>query len=427
MLIYKRSSFLFFSFCLAGILLAAPLQAQTSFKLKSAPPDLNVFFNGELLKPVSTEGTFRNYRIEGTGNVRFTAAGYRSLEYQGEALPIKKGLVEIKLENEKGVLELLSEHSTGIQPKSAYFSPDGKRLFVPLLDQHGVDVFRLIPMSWAKAGCVLTYEKRLTVPGSRAVGFVEIMIDEKRRELWVSNMFQDRVHIYDLDTLDYKTFVPTGGILPKVIVQSPDGKTVVVSNWVSCSVGFIDAETKKLLHTIPFGRDQTPRGMVFTPDGTRLFVTNYDEPVIFVIDMEQNKVITRYRYHTGEGAARHVLYRDEKLYVSDMARGTITILDASTGAVLLSKYVGEKINTIVMSPDGRYIFASSRGTNNPIDYTRPGPDLGAVYMLNTEDLSLKERIWGRNQPTGLAVSPDGKFLVFTDFLDANLEFYRLSP
>jgi len=36
-----------------------------------------------------------------------------------------------------------------------------------------------------------------------------------------------------------------------------------------------------------------------------------------------------------------------------------------------------------------------------------------------------ERIWGRNQPTGLALSPDGKFLVFTDFLDQNLELYRI--
>jgi Tol biopolymer transport system component len=44
-------------------------------------------------------------------------------------------------------------------------------------------------------------------------------------------------------------------------------------------------------------------------------------------------------------------------------------------------------------------------------------------MLNANDLSVEERVWGRNQPTGLAVSPDGKYLAFTDFLDANLELY----
>jgi sugar lactone lactonase YvrE len=46
-------------------------------------------------------------------------------------------------------------------------------------------------------------------------------------------------------------------------------------------------------------------------------------------------------------------------------------------------------------------------------------------MLNPQDLTVIDKVWGRNQPTGLAVSPDGKLLAFTDFLDANLELYRI--
>jgi DNA-binding beta-propeller fold protein YncE len=139
--------------------------------------------------------------------------------------------------------------------------------------------------------------------------------------------------------------------------------------------------------------------------------------------MKQNKVSARFRLYAGEGACRHVIYRDGKLYVSDMYRGTVNILNAATGALLVSRRIGSNINTIVLSPDGRRVFASSRGRNNPEDYTRPGPEFGAVYMLNADDLSLQESVWGRNQPTGLAVSPDGKYLVFTDFLDANMELY----
>jgi len=95
--------------------------------------------NGKAVNPVSvsTAQGLRNYRLEENGTVRFSAAGYRSLEYPSNALPIKNGLVEIKLENENAALELLGEYTTGRQPKSAYFSPDGQRLFVPLLDQHG--------------------------------------------------------------------------------------------------------------------------------------------------------------------------------------------------------------------------------------------------------------------------------------------------
>ena len=391
--------------------------AQTTFTLKSAPDNLNVYFNNELIRPVSSADGHRNYRLNGTGTVSFSADGYRTIQHQSDALPVRNNIVGIKLENSAGVLNLTGEYSTGIQPKSVYFSPDGQRLFVPLLGQHGVDVFQL-----PRTGNQLRFERRLTVPGSRAPGFVEAFCDERRRELWVSNMEENKVHIFNLDTLEYKTSLSTGGVFPKVIVQSPDGRLTVVSNWVSRDLSIFDSETKALLRRIPVGG--TPRGMAFSPNGALLYTAIYDAPVIAVVDMAQNRVTARFRLYDGEGAMRHVIYRDGKLYASDMFRGTVNILNASTGVLLRSRRIGPNINTIVMSPDGRHIFASSRGRNNPQDYTIPGPDFGAVYMLNAEDLSLVERVWGRNQPTGLAVSPNGRFLAFTDFLDANLEFYR---
>jgi DNA-binding beta-propeller fold protein YncE len=238
-------------------------------------------------------------------------------------------------------------------------------------------------------------------------------------------MNENKVHIFDLDTLVYKMSLNTGGIFPKVIVQSPDGSLTIVSNWISRDLSVFDSDSKELLRKIPVGG--TPRGMAFSPDGSLLYTAIFDEPVVAVVDMAQNKVIRRFRFHEGAGAARHVIYRDGKLFVSDMMAGTVNILNASTGTLLHSRRVGSNINTIIISPNGRYIFASSRGRNNPEDYTKPGPDFGAVYMLNAEDLSLVERVWGRNQPTGLDISPDGTLLVFTDFLDANLEVYRLSP
>jgi len=392
-----------------------------AFGLKSAPPDLTVSLNGVVQRPVSQGGGIRNYRISGAGTLTFSAAAYKSQHYLSRQMPLKNGRLEIKLENENGQFRLIGEYPTGIQPKSVYFSPDGKRLFVPLLGQHGVDVFRF-DQPLDRGNQSLVFEKRLTVPGSAANGFVEALCDAKRRELWISNMEENKVHIYDLDTLNYKTSLAVGGVYPKVITQNPEGNLTVVSNWVTFNISVFDSDSKQLLRRIPVGG--TPRGMAFSPDGRFLYTAIYDEPVIAVVDMNQNKVTTRYRFHQRTGAARHVIYRDGKLYVSDMYQGTVNILDASTGALLASRYVGYNINTIVLSPDGRRIIASSRGRNNDIDYTLPGPELSAVYILNAADLALEEKIWGRNQPTGLAVSPDGKYMVFTDFLDANLELYE---
>ena len=393
-----------------------PPSSPVNFTLKSAPHDLNVYFNDELLKPLSSAGGLRQYRIPNDGLLRFSADGYKSIVRHSSSFETGNSIVGIKLENENAIAQLVREYKTGIQPKSAYFSPDGQTLFVPLLGQHGVDVF-------SRTGDYLKYEKRLTVPGSREAGFVEAMCDSRRREMWVSNMMENKVHIFDLDTLEFKTSLHTGGVFPKVITQSPDGKITAASNWLSMDICVFDSDTKERLRLIPAGG--TPRGMAFSPDSKFLYAAIYDEALVLVIDMTENKIIKRFRLYPGAGAARHVIYFDNKLYVSDMLRGTVNILDADTGAVLHSRRIGLNINTITLTPDGKYIFASSRGQNHPEDYTRPGPDFGAVYMLSAEDLSLQEKIWGRNQPTGLAVSPDGKLLVFTDFLDANLELYWL--
>jgi DNA-binding beta-propeller fold protein YncE len=418
--------FLVLIFSLAAAFCSVPLCAQQiSFYLKSAPSSLEVSLDGAPLKPVSSSGAIRHYRFDpaGTGGVlRFSAPGCRGLEYPAAELPLRDGLVQIKLEAAKGALELIAEYPTGRQPKSAYFSPDGGRLFVPLLDQPGIDVFRFAQGPGAGAR-VLGFEKRLTVPGGGSPGFVEAFCDQKRGELWVSNMAENKVHIFDLNTLEYKMPLDTGGVLPKVIVQSPAGDITAVSNWVSKNISVFNSGTKTLLRRIPAGG--TPRGMAFSPDGALLYAAIYDRPEIAVIDMTRNEVTARFRLYEGEGAARHVIYRDGRLYVSDMYRGTVNIVDAATGALIRSRRVGPNINTIVLSPDGRHIFASSRGHNNPLDYTKPGPDFGAVYMLAAADLAAAEQVWGRNQPTGLAVSPDGKFLAFTDFLDANLELYRV--
>jgi len=403
--------------CLIILLLASTsIWAQSSFTLKSAPEDLNVYLNNELIRPVSSSAGHRVFRIANEGMLRFSAEGYTSIEYHSEVLPSRNRIVGIKLENERGIATYRAEYPTGVQPKSAYFTPDGQRLVVPLLAQHGIDVFQVV-------GGFLRHERRLTVPGSRMEGFVEALFDERRREMWVSNMLENKVHIYDMDTLEYKMGLNTVGVFPKVIVQSPDGKLTITSNWITHDLSVFDSDTKRLLRRIPVGC--TPRGMAFSPDGNLLYVCNYDGPFVEVVDMTQNRVVNRFRLHNQRGAVRHIIYRDGLLYISDMALGSVFVVEAATGTILRSTWVGPNINTIILTPDGRYVIAASRGVNNPVDYTRPGPDFGAVYILNANDLSLKEKIWGRNQPTGVGVSPDGKLLVFTDFLDQNLELYWL--
>jgi sugar lactone lactonase YvrE len=400
--------------------------------LKSGPPEAKLFHTSGELTAAAAEAGIRRFTLEGPGTLTLEAAGYQSRTFQSHEIPglLRDGQLQIKLEKEGGTLEYLREIPTGRQPKSAYFSPEGDRLFVPLLGQRGIDVFRFAGKPAAAPGSTppepapeLAFEKRLAVPGSTASGFVEALCDPQRRELWVSNMEENRLHIFDLDTLAYKSFVDTGGLMPKVIAQSPAGDITVASNWLSRNISVFDSQTKERLALIPVGG--TPRGMAFSPDGKILYTAIFDAPLIELVNMDEKKSSGTYRLYEGTGAARHVIYSEGKLFVSDMYRGNVCVLDAATGKLIKAVRVGPNINTIVLSPGGEQIYASSRGRNNPDDYTMPGPEFGAVYVLRAEDLSLEEKFWGRNQPTGLAVSPDGTLLAFTDFLDDNLELYRI--
>jgi hypothetical protein len=206
-------------------------------RVKSGPPDAKIFLDGEELGAITSAAGIRSFSLSGAGSLRFHAEGYADREFSSRELPglLRNGRLEIKLEKADSFLTLIQEAATGWQPKSACFSPEGDRVFVPLLGRSGIDVFRLA------------------------------------------------------------------------------------------------------------------------------------------------------------------------------ARGE----------------ADPNLNTIVLSPDGTRLFVSSRGRNNPGDYTLPGPEFGTVSALSPEDLSIEETIWGRNQPTGLAVSPDGNYMVFTDFLDANLELYNI--
>ncbi|MBL8032524.1 MAG: beta-propeller fold lactonase family protein [Leptospiraceae bacterium] len=81
-------------------------------------------------------------------------------------------------------------------------------------------------------------------------------------------------------------------------------------------------------------------------------------------------------------------------------------------------------NTIAESPDGKFLYVSCRGHNNPKSYLLKGPDFGRLMVIDIATLKVIEDLEAGNQPTGLDVSPDGKYVVLTDFLDHAMRVYE---
>jgi YVTN family beta-propeller protein len=309
----------------------------------------------------------------------------------------------------KGLLHhQVGTFETGSNPKQVAFSPDGRELWVTLLGGHGVQVFD------ARTRRLLD-QIRLGQHGA-----VEVIFSRDGRTVFASQM--ESASVFEIDRASHKVRrqFRTKGSWTKVMALSPDERTLYAANWSSDDVSAIDLASGrvKLLKTV-----RTPRGLYPTADGRRLFVAGFADGEIQRIDLASgaSKVLLR----TG-GAMRHLVGdpRAGKLYADDMAKGEAFVVDLATEKVRLLARTDRMPNTIDLSPDGKVLYVSNRGKNGKC-YCAPGPEWGSVLAIDTASGKVLDAIVGGNQTTGLDVSPDGRTLAFSDFLDNRVHLYTI--
>ncbi|MCG8481454.1 MAG: beta-propeller fold lactonase family protein [Spirochaetales bacterium] len=420
---------------------AARADESIRLRLRTFPPDAAVSLvtsDGidHPLEPVGRDGNWRLFRGVAEGaRIRLSSPGYSdAFLHLPDSSPRdaddRPGVIERVVEVEErlvssaGPLSLISELPTGNSPKSAAFLPDG-RIVVPLLRAPGVDVYRPRVDAWGD-----THFEPAQRIGPAAVdalrdGFVEPLILADRGELWISQMTTNLLHRFDLASLELVQSIPAGGRWPKVMVADVGASTLYVSNWIDETVSVIDLESGAVTDTIAVGG--TPRGIALSAGGAYLWVCLFSSGEILVVDTQTRTVVDR--LFAGEGAARHIVASldGEYLYYSDMHTGTVHRVDAARRRIIASRYVGVNLNTIVLDPAERYLYVSERGPNNGESYLLRGPQFGRIVVLDAQHLEPIQALWGRHQPTGLAVSDDGRFLAATDFLDNNVAIYRVDP
>ena len=124
---------------------------------------------------------------------------------------------------------------------------------------------------------------------------------------------------------------------------------------------------------------------------------------------------------------RHMAADESKglLYVGEFAENEIYVVDLATDKVTKLAATDQRPNTIELSPDGKVLYVSNRGKDNPTTgYLTKGPEWGSVLAIDTSTGKILDAIIGGNQCTGLDVSPDGTLLAFSDFLDYVIRIYR---
>ena len=308
------------------------------------------------------------------------------------------------------LFESVVRFSCGPEPKQVAFTPDGKELWVTLLAGYGIEIFD--PLSGMKIDEVDLGQ----------YGAVEVIFSGDGKTAYASQMETASVYEIDRKTRTVKRQFNTGGTWTKVILLSPDENTLWASNWCRNDVSEIDLATGELVRRM--NTVVTPRGLYVTPDGERLYVAGYENGDIQRIDLPTNdsKVI----FKTG-GAMRHMVGDDAHglLYIDDMSTADAFVIDLATEKVTKLLDTDRRPNTMDLSPDGKVLYISNRGKDNPETYLIPGPQWGDILVVDTATGEILDAIVGGNQCTGLDVSPDGNLLAFSDFLDDMIRVYRI--
>jgi DNA-binding beta-propeller fold protein YncE len=336
------------------------------------------------------------YAIEVHKNAEFV------FRYQAETLPVQQ----------------IGIFSCGLAPKQLNFTPDNRYLFISLLNGKGFQIFDMREKNI----------KTTVEVGERAdlKGFPEGLFIEHTRSFLISQMTTDKVFEYSVGqdgSVSFKRVLETGGIFCKFMAYNRNLDLLAVSNWCSHNVSLINYSTSEIERLLP--RLSTPRGVAFDSAGDSLYIACFEGGNLYKYSTDTWQ--ERKRFYRKNAAMRHIaLSHDEKrCFVSDMYNCTVYELDAESLELLHTYSVYYNPNTIDISSDSRYLFVSCRGPNNPKGYVLRSPVDGKVMIFDTATKELVATIQGGNQPTGLDVSSDDRYLVFSNFLDANFEIWDI--
>lgn len=345
-------------------------------------------------------------------------------------------------------------------PKSVNISPNGSKYYVNSLEgyrtvAYDVKTHKKVAcvkhaftdkdsLLWAKESGLYEFTYEPSHKNTFSGKPVESTFSHGGRYLWVPYYrrsfdinAQDPSAIAVIDTeKDSIVRMFESGVLPKMVVASPDGRWLAVSHWGENTVGLIDVSSDtvanwhysnnfvidyrlklKFSRTTTVNRDVNSgyclRGTVFTPDSRYLLVGCMGGGGgVAVIDLQNQMYIGQVFGMMSN--LRHLVIQDGWLYLSINSGGYVQRirLDIFLSAITNMKDKKAKVSdwetckvaggarTISISPDGRYVFAACNSGN-------------CLAVVETKEFKMVGSVPVDSYPVGLDISSDGSMVMVT--------------
>ena len=214
--------------------------------------------------------------------------------------------------------------------------------------------------------------------------------------LLVGNKGEDTVSFVDLETGKELGRSPTGR-MPHEIAVSPDGSQAAVVAYGGTTIDLFDIVTRARIKTLDLSPNEGPHGIAWLKDG-RIVVTTERSQSVAIVDPASGKLVSSIKTDQQGTHMVAVTTDGTTAYTSNIAAGTVSVLDLIAGKKLRDIPVGGRPEGIALSRDELVLWVSD------LEGSRV-----QAYDIATFD-KLGEVATG-GVPIRVAASPDGRFIV----------------
>jgi YVTN family beta-propeller protein len=192
------------------------------------------------------------------------------------------------------------------------------------------------------------------------------------------------VYRIDTTTLEVDQVIEVGAV-PKYLAVTPDGTTLLVTNWCSYDLSVVDTASAAEVLRIPIGR--YPRGIAVHPDSGTAWIAVMGSTQLTAVDLDT--YATRAVEGVG-GGPRHLQISPDGavLYVTLNRDGVVAKLDAATGATVATARTGQAPRSAVLSADGTALYV--------VNY-----ESDTVAKVSTADMTVVQTVEVGHHPIGI--------------------------
>jgi YVTN family beta-propeller protein len=214
------------------------------------------------------------------------------------------------------------------------------------------------------------------------------------------NQQSDSITFIDLKTMEPYRHVPVVGG-PHEAAVSPDGRTVVVTNYNKQGVGpqkvlsLIALPSGDTIKTIDLGEYRAPHDIRWV-DPTRVVVTSEANQALLLVNVESGAIERVFRTNAGVSHMLALSTDRTRLYSANMRDGSVSAFDFKTGEKIKDVPTGKECEGVGVTPDGRWVWAGNRAEDT-------------ISIIDTKTLEVTKRISSPGFPYRVQFTPNGRF------------------